>query len=191
VSSESLSGEFSHVIETAQIPPDGLQLHLTANPSDCLALAKRFRILAVLRLEARLQVRPDAVLAGCYVVTGQIDAEVEQACVVSLEPVRQRIAESFTRSFAPTTGAVPVAGAEADEDAAEWLDPAATDPPDVLADGRIDVGAVVAEELALSLDPYPRKPGASLPPEYNPETEQSGTVRPFARLAELKRMKKD
>src|SRR3546814_18091300 len=60
---------------------------LTANAAECRALAKRFGILAVLRLEARLEIRPDPVLAGCYVVSGQVDAEVEQACVVSLEPV--------------------------------------------------------------------------------------------------------
>lgn len=188
MSPESLPGDFSHVIETAQIPPDGLQLILTASPADCLALAKRFRILAVQRLEARLQVRADTVLPGCYVVRGQIDAEVEQACVVSLEPVRQRIAEAFTRSFAP---AAEAPAPDADEDEAEWLDPAAVDPPDVLVDGRIDVGSVVAEELALALDPYPRKAGANLPAEYSPEAEQTAKVSPFAVLAELKRAKKD
>jgi hypothetical protein len=192
VSRESLSGEFSHVIETAQIPPEGLQIVLTATPEQCQALARRFRILAVLRLEARLNLLPDPVLAGCYAVRGQIDAEVEQACVVSLEPVRQRIGESFVRNFAPAA-AVAAASEQggSDEDEAEWLDPAAADPPDALVDGRIDAGEVATEELALALDPYPRRAGATLPPEYRPEPEQTAKISPFAALAGLKTGKKD
>ncbi|MFC3677376.1 YceD family protein [Ferrovibrio xuzhouensis] len=189
MSKESLSGEFSHVVETGQISPEGLQLHLTASADECRALAERFGILAVLRLEARLQIRPDPVLAGCYVMSGQVDAEVEQACVVSLEPVRQRIAETFVRSFAPAVAGTRNEGAGEDE--ADWLDPDAADPPDLLEDDRIDAGEVVAEELALALDPYPRKAGADLPPEYHPEPEQAAKVSPFAVLAGLKAAKKD
>lgn len=190
MSKESLSGEFSHVIETAQIPAEGLQVDLVASADDCRGLARRFHILAVLRLEAQVQVRPDPVLVETYAVTGRIEAEVEQACVVSLEPVRQRISESFVRSFAPASG-LAAPGRDEDDDEAEWLDPAAADPPDALEDGRIDLGAVVAEELALALDPYPRKPGADLPPEYHPEPDQSAKVSPFAALAGLKTAKKD
>ena len=189
MTTESLPGEFSHVVETAQISPEGIQLHLTASPDECRALAERFRILAVLRLESQVQVRADPVLPGCFVVKGRVEAEVEQACVVSLEPVRQRIAESFTRSFAPAVEARNEGAGGEDE--AEWLDPGAADPPDPLEDGRIDVGAVVAEELALALDPYPRRPGADLPPEYRPEPEQTAKVSPFAVLAGLKTAKKD
>lgn len=191
MSKESLSREFSHVVETGQISPEGIQLHLTATADECRALADRFGILAVLRLDARLQIRPDPVLAGCYVVAGQMDAEVEQACVVSLEPVRQRITETFVRSFAPAVAGAGTRSEEAGEDEADWLDPDAADPPDLLEDDRIDAGEVVAEELALALDPYPRKAGADLPPEYRPEPEQAAKVSPFAVLAGLKVAKKD
>jgi len=189
VSSESLNGEFSHVVEVEQIAPEGVLLQLTANTTECAALARRFHILNVVRLAARVQVRPDSVVPGCYVVKGQLEAEVEQACVVSLEPVRQRIEESFARGFAP--GAGEAAAATDNEDEAEWLDPEAADPPDPLIGGRIDIGEVVAEELALALDPYPRKPDAGLPPEYRPEPDESGKVSPFAVLAKLKAEKKD
>ena len=33
------------------------------------------------------------------------------------------------------------------------------EPPDEIVNGKIDLGAVAAEFLALGLDPYPRKPG--------------------------------
>ena len=50
----------------------------------------------------------------------------------------------------------------------------------------IDLGEMVAQCLALELDPYPRKPGI----EYVPEAEKlqdSGAESPFAALAQLKR----
>jgi hypothetical protein len=56
------------------------------------------------------------------------------------------------------------------------------DPPDPIIDGRIDLGALAAEFLALGLDPYPRKPGAAFDlGEAEPERES-----PFAALARLR-----
>jgi len=51
------------------------------------------------------------------------------------------------------------------------------------AGGIIDLGEAAAEQLALALDPYPRKPGSSGVPE-TPEQEAGG---PFGRLASLRR----
>jgi hypothetical protein len=41
------------------------------------------------------------------------------------------------------------------------IDPLA-DEPEPLEGDRIDLGEIVAEELALAIDPYPRAPGAEL-----------------------------
>jgi hypothetical protein len=55
------------------------------------------------------------------------------------------------------------------------------DPPDEIVDGRIDVGALVCEFLALGVDPYPRKPGAVFePPAEDP------AISPFSALSRLK-----
>lgn len=184
--------EFSHLVQVDRIGSEGTDLHLVANPAEREALARRFRIPAVLSLAAKLRVFPDPVLAGHYRLTGELDAEVEQTCVVSLEPVRQRVAESFQRLFAPPEVAAKAAAAQAEADEeAEWLDPEADDPPDPLVNGGIDTGAVVAEALALALDPYPRKPGAGLPEGYRSEEDGSGKISPFAVLAKLKAGKKD
>jgi hypothetical protein len=42
----------------------------------------------------------------------------------------------------------------------------------------LELGSTLAEQLALELDPYPRKPGAVLPP-----LEPNGTANPFAIVA--------
>ena len=79
----------------------------------------------------------------------------------------------FVRAGAPVT--------EAD------LDPDEEDSYDEEIEGSaIDLGEMVAQCLALELDPYPREPGI----EYVPEAEKfqdSSAESPFAALAQLKR----
>ena len=57
------------------------------------------------------------------------------------------------------------------------------DPPEPIVNGRIDLGAVTAEFLALGLDPYPRKPGVA----YEPAPERDPADSPFAALAKMKK----
>jgi uncharacterized metal-binding protein YceD (DUF177 family) len=62
------------------------------------------------------------------------------------------------------------------------------DEPDIVNGGAIDLGELAAEELALNLDPYPRKPGAELAAELGsvqPENEQRSGDSPFAALRKL------
>jgi uncharacterized metal-binding protein YceD (DUF177 family) len=189
VSKDEPGKEFSHVVEVDRIGPQGLHLQLEADQAACAALARRMRILGVQSLKADLRLIPDPVAAGHFQLTGRLEAEVEQACVVSLEPVRQSVREEFLRRFEPESGVAPKV--ELGEDEAEWLDPDAEDPADPIIGGRIDVGAVVAEELALGLDPYPRKAEAGLPEGYRPDADDGAKISPFAALVKLKTAKKD
>lgn len=189
MSKESLQSEFSHVVDVERVPTDGMSLRLSAGEAERQSLARRFRIPGVLALTAQVRIEPDLALAGGYRVSGRFEAEVEQTCVVSLEPVRQSVSESFERSFSPVAKMAPPASEAGEE--AEWLDPEIADPPDPLVDGRIDIGEVVAEEVALALDPYPRKAGAGLPQGYSPDSDETARITPFAALARLKAEKKD
>lgn len=182
--------EFSHVVEVDRIGPQGLQVQLEADQAACIALARRMRILGVLSLKANLRITPDHAMAGHFQLVGQLEAEVEQACVVSLEPVRERVSQEFLRRFGPEMAQAAIK-ADLAEDEAEWLDPEAEDPADPIIGGQIDVGEVVAEELALGLDPYPRKPEAELPKGYRPDADDGAKISPFAALAKLKTAKKD
>ena len=51
-----------------------------------------------------------------------------------------------------------------------------------IAAGEIDLGEAVAQQLAVSLDPYPRAPGATLA-----STGEAEAQSPFAALAALKK----
>jgi uncharacterized metal-binding protein YceD (DUF177 family) len=92
---------------------------------------------------------------------------VVQECVVTLEPVAQRVAEEIAFRLLP-------AGREA-ADGPDDLDEIETE------DDVADLGEAVAEQLALALDAYPRAAGAELPPEARDEA--SGA---FGALAALR-----
>ncbi len=165
--------EFSRPFVATDISRRGTGFSITATPKECAALAKRFAILEVVSLSAqgRLTLAGDGPLIK---LEARLTAQVVQACVVTLEPVPASVDESFTVTF----------GAVADEETADDLDLAfdSPDPPDPIIDNLVDVGESVAEHLALSLDPFPRSPGAAfeLPPPEEPEKRH-----PFAVLSTL------
>ncbi len=140
---------------------------ITATPAECAALAARFGIPAVAALRAVIDLSPDE--DGSVLARGRLEARVTQACVVTLEPVEQAVAEDFTLRFLP--------GGREPDDGPEEIDEIPTGPGDVA-----DLGEALAEQLALALDPYPRAPGAEMPDEA-----REAASSPFAGLAALRR----
>lgn len=157
--------EFSRPIRVTHLPAAGLALRLEANPSECAALAERLGLLALHGFWSDLTLRPES--AGGVRAAGALNASVEQACVVSLEPVSQRVHETFTLRIL-REGEIPSEDPDA-EDEVETVD------------GRAELGEVLAQLLALALDPYPRLEGAVLPDEA---IDDAG--RPFAALSRLR-----
>jgi uncharacterized metal-binding protein YceD (DUF177 family) len=120
---------------------------------------------------------------GALVASGHVVADIVQTCVISLEPVPAHIDEHFTVRYVSGAGALHNATGEI------VLDPAAPDPPEVLAGPNIDVGALVEEHFVLAIDPYPRAPGARLPEEGRDAAADEDS--PFAALASLTRRSGD
>jgi uncharacterized metal-binding protein YceD (DUF177 family) len=115
-------------------------------------------------------------------LTGRLTAQAIQTCVVTLEPVEATIDVPVDAEFLPA-------------DLIEQLDENAEEPggqghldwPEPIIDGKIDLGPFIYETLATSLDPYPRKQGASFDwSQASPEQDTGGSG-PFAALAGLKR----
>jgi uncharacterized metal-binding protein YceD (DUF177 family) len=173
--------EFSDVIEVDEIPSKGLQMRLKADAEQRTALAKRFDILAVDSLSAECRL---IMLAGGPMVQmkGTILAVVQQSCVVTQVPLTQSLRVPISLEFAPPS--------MVEENVELTLEDA--DPPDVILDGKIDVGEAVAQQLALALDPYPRQDGAdldqvldALPAGRKALLDRSERENPFAALAGL------
>jgi uncharacterized metal-binding protein YceD (DUF177 family) len=156
-------------VAVADLPSEGAAFELAPDEAVRTELARYAGVLALPALRARLTLIPSG--KGGVLVEGDLEATVRQTCVVSLEAFDTNLRESIAVRFAPAT-AESVPGQLGEED-----------PPDPLVDGRLDLVAVVAEFLALAIDPYPRKPDAVfMPPAETNEIKDS----PFAALAKLK-----
>jgi hypothetical protein len=177
VKSAAPSPEFSRPIAADRIGPQPTVREIDADEAERARLAERFGLLAVDRLGAKLELK--RLPGGVIQLRGRFEADVVQACVVTLEPVRSRVGERFAVAFS----AVPaVSGGEVVIGVGE------EDPAEDLRDGRIDLGEVVAQQLAVALDPYPRAPGAD---DRFEVADGKGTpaepgTRPFAVLERLR-----
>ena len=168
--------EFSRPIEAEKIPPRGMDIEITAKPTEYAALAKRLGLVAVSGLSAQLQLRH---LGGGQMIdiAGSFAAQVTQQCVVTLEPIACDVHETLHGLFAPPE-LVP-----ADTGVTEIADVFAED-PEPIVDGIIDLGELIVQHLALVLDPYPRKPGVELP-RVGDVSNQNNRQNPFANLKDL------
>ena len=174
-----MSGERELVrgFDLAGLAGHEVAVEVSADQRERAALASRFALEAVETLAARLAISRGA--QGTIRVRGRLTAVVLQRCVVSLEPFAARIEESFSRTF----GAAEVA------DVNEVLiDVGAGDPVEPLVGDELDLGEIVAEQLGLSIDPYPRKAEAEFrwrDPDGGAK-EAGGGDSPFAALKTLK-----
>jgi uncharacterized metal-binding protein YceD (DUF177 family) len=167
--------EFSRPVEVDQVGAEGVSLEIEADPAEREALARRFGLIRLDRLHASATVSP--VSRKLFRVEASFEAEVVQTCVVTLDPVPARVSERFSALFGEGGPGLAALALSEEEDQ-----------PEPIEGGAIDLGETVAQHLALSLDPYPRKPGASIPAEYAADTqgEGQGRVKPFAGLGLLK-----
>jgi uncharacterized metal-binding protein YceD (DUF177 family) len=162
-----MTHELHRPVKTALIGPTALDVTVEASSAESAALAARMGIPAVLALSCRFHL--EQADGGRFLARGHLLARVVRTCVVSLEDFETDMDETFRVFFVPK-------GQETEE-----IDPESDDEVP-FEDGVIDLGEATAEELALTLDPYPRMPGVTLP-EIDTDPEAS----PFARLAALRR----
>jgi hypothetical protein len=161
--------EFSRPVRLDQIPGRERAMEISATVAERQALAKRFGLVGLDRLEATVRLSRSGVF---YTVEADWQADVVQACVVTLEPVASHLADHLVERYGPTDG----------EELELDLDPVA-DAPEAIEGNAIDIGEAVAQAMSLALDPYPRKPGATVAIAGE---EESG-VRPFSALSKLRR----
>jgi len=169
--------EFFRPVNVEDIGPDGLDLEIEADPKERESLRERLGLLSLDHLVAalRLAVSPTGISIK---VSGRYQAQLSQECVVSLDPVELAVDEALEAEFGPSSE---------ESDVLLALDE--PEPVEPLVDGRIDLGELVVQNLAMVLDPYPRKAGARMP-EFNQNFENTGTPRgesPFSVLATLRK----
>lgn len=180
--------EFSRIIHAEAARRGDLTETIEATESERRALAQRFELEAIGRLTATLRLR--AVRGGPMVrVSGVLEAEVVQTCVITLDPVPAVVEERFEALFAPEA-LIDDPGEEID------FDPYLSDEdiPEPMVNNRIDIGELTAQHLSLALDPYPHAEGVAFEayddgPVEEDEVEEPAEPEkpnPFAALERLK-----
>lgn len=169
------SSPISHPVLVASLPDTGSTVKFAPDAAARAALAADFGIPGIPALTAEVTLVPRS--GGRVHVSGRVKAVVTQTCVVTLEDFDAPVDEEIDIDFAPPEQLPEIRpGAE--------VDVTELDLPDPLVDGTVDAGAVVAEFLALGLDPYPRKPGVAFKGVV--EMDDAGAS-PFAALARLRK----
>lgn len=168
-----IDAPFTRVHAVSDVSAAGSTVKLRATPDERAALAALLKLPEIKRLEAVLVLKPWG--REGLSVTGELSADVVQVCVVTLEPFETEVHEDIETRYA--------ADEEPREEGGEHE--ADLDAPDPLVNGSADLGALVAEHLALGLDPYPRKPGIEDEAVSEPDESAPSTHRPFAGLDQL------
>ena len=160
---------------------DGASGSIEATPAEMTAVAKLLELRALQDLT--MTYRLSHAGAGRLRLKGELKATVTQTCVVSLEPVRSELAVPIEAEFWP---AEMIAAHEEREE--EQGGATLSDWPEPISDGRIDLGPLLYETLATSLDPYPKKEGVSFEwSQGGEEPKSEGGTSPFAALGALKK----
>ena len=163
--------EFSRPIDLRQIGNRPVTLEATAE--ERAALARRFALVRIDRLEAELALEVDG---DAVVAKGRLRAAIVQSCAVSGDDLPVTIDEPLALRFVPEAD---VTGEELELEASE-LD-------EIPFAGTVfDLGEAVAQSLALAIDPYAVGPEAERARREAGLLDESSSG-PFAALAALKK----
>lgn len=164
---------FAHRLPLDRIR-DGERIDIAADAADLRAIAARLDLVSLARLEAHATLSRDG---AAIRAEGRVAAVLQQSCVITGDPVQAHIDEPFSLAFLPEPGGEP---------GHDELELGPEDCEVMFHDGAtIDLGAAIADTLALALNPYPRSAAAdaALKEAGVLSEEQAG---PFAALAKLK-----
>ncbi|MET0598959.1 MAG: DUF177 domain-containing protein [Mesorhizobium sp.] len=176
---DAAASPLSFLAHVGRLPDKGLPVRIDADERQRAALATAHGLLAVHSFRADLLVKRWK--RHGVEVSGTVEADIVQACVVTLEPLAAQISEPVSALFLPAESKLGREGFGAGGEV--LLDAEGPDAPELFAGDTIDVGALAEEFFELAIDPYPRSEGA----DYAAPDEPDPPASPFAGLAELKK----
>ncbi len=170
-------------LDVSDLPSQGQRATVEATPAECAALCRRFGLEVLRDFSARLRIERARSKDGARAIRvhGSFRAQVEQICVVTLEPFAVPVADELDIYFVPPS--------ELPDGESDLLDTLGEQSIEPLAAPEIDLGELVAQHLALVLDPHPRRPGATVAPGVALADDRNLTREdnnPFAILGQLK-----
>lgn len=162
--------EFSRPIDRRHLKEKPVDL--AAGEAERKALARRFGLVSIERLEARASLRADG---DALIAEGRFEADIVQTCAVSGDDLPVKIAEPLVLRFVPAR--------EIEEEEIELEEEELDEIP--FSGHVFDLGEAVAQSLALAIDPYATGPEAERVRREELSSEEASG--PFAALAALKK----
>jgi hypothetical protein len=170
----------AHSYNLARLGHAGDVVTFAADDAERAAIARWAGVLSLERLDIKVQIKKLGPVR--FGLEFMLDADVTQACVVTLEPVPAHLGHSFQREL-QFSGPIRHKPAEAESVADVVLDSLEDEGPEEIFSLHYDLAAPILEELVLSLEPYPRRPGV----EFTPQSDGlEPPPSPFAVLKSLK-----
>jgi len=162
--------EFSRLVPLVWHRAAPFRQRIEATTQEREKLSKRFDLLALHRLVADVELRRQS--GEVILLEAVFEAEFDQCCAVTLEPIRGAIADRLSLLYGTNPKEEQEIAFNGDEPAFEPL-----------TGDAIDIGEAVAQELSLALPDFPRDPDAVI--------DDAGLAdpieRPFALLAHLRK----
>lgn len=167
--------EFSYPLQIDELG-QGEQLYkLKADKDQLKTLAEILQVPAVNSFTADICLRFQK-KRGILLVSGTVKANLSLISVISLELFDRDYSSDFQLTYDTTANYEDIYGEDDDiED----------DIPDIVYDGKIDLGDIAIEQIALVMEDHPRKAGE----EFSSIIEDCEPVKnnPFAALVKLKK----
>lgn len=180
--------EWTSRIDSDEITFSPKKVEISANTQQKADVADRLGVDGVDELSAVLVV--NRINGGHIIkVEGELNAQVQQKCVVTLDVLDTKIHETFVAYYTNPDDAVPFSAAskkirqQKDREEApimeEWED------PEYMEKGTIDLGELVVQYLSLGMSPFPQSEEAMFEEgDEGDELRQPSDLRknPFAAL---------
>lgn len=175
-------------VAAVDITNDAKDFVIEADETLHAAIAAALNVLSVEKIVSTMRIHRTK---NSIRVRGHVDAELQQSCVVTLQPVKQTVHEVIDRTFISKASDFDPVLARMNSNRELLIDPDEVDPPEIIENGRLDLAAIAMEHVIIGMDLYPRAPDADLadvaPPALT-ETDDAERESPFAALAKLKTM---
>lgn len=167
--------DFSYPLQIEEINQGEQSYKLKADKEELVVLKDILQVPAVNYFEADIKLKFQK-KRGILEVGGEVRAGLRLISVISLEPFDKDYKADFSLTY--DTNATYEQIREMDEGIE-------TDVPDIVIGGKINLGDIAIEQLALVMEDHPRKEGE----EFSPLIEDDTPARenPFAVLSKLKR----
>jgi len=178
----SAKSPVSFIAHVARLPRKGMPVVVEAGEKERAALAEEHGLVAVKNYRVELLVAPWK--RNGVKVSGTVQADIVQECVVTLDPIESHVSEAVETVFLPEDSKLGRLGFHGGGEIV--LDVEGPDSPETFLGDTIDVGALAEEFFALGIDPYPRKAGAEVALATGEEHEKDGPLQEKLRLLRLK-----